>query len=411
MISRLDRGKARLALKIKSALNLFLRLTGVLLFLRARPPRNPARIVVHLIGNVGDIIVAIPALMALRERYPNSRLTLFTSAGERAKNLVGAKELLSGAWFLDGMEVYATEEIRSRRGAIALLKRFRKLGPELFVSLPPSNILLRSLVRNLIFARLTGARFAVGFEVVTLFLFAYEQAEYTGAYPTEIDRNLGHLKALGITSAPVRFAFGSLAEAESQQVDRIAEQSRQFVAVCPGGKQSRHRWPLERFIELAKYLKAVRGLNLIAIGNEQERDLCEQLLAGSGGGVNLAGELTLRGTTELLSRSLFLLTNDTGPMHLAAARGTPVVAIYGSRDLAGRWYPAGAGHELFRARLACRQCLFAKDDSDHCVRQIEVADVLAGCQRVLQRLSYTDDRSSASVAIEPESDKRLAYRA
>jgi ADP-heptose:LPS heptosyltransferase len=402
MISRLDRGKARLALRIKGALNLFLRLTSGLLFQRARPPRNPARIVVHLIGNVGDIVVAIPALMALRERYPDSRLTLFTSAGERAKNLVGAKELLSGAWFLDGMEVYATEEIRSRRGALALLKRLRKLEPELFVSLPPNNIRLRSLVRNLIFARLTGARFAVGFEVVTLFLFAYEQAEYQRIYPTEIERNVGHLKALGINSAEAKFGFGPLSEAESQQVDRISAQNGQFVAVCPGGKQSGHRWPLERFVEVAKSLKHETGLNLIAIGNEQERHLCEQLLAGAGGGVNLAGKLTLRGTTELLSRALFLLTNDTGPMHLAAARGTPVVAIYGSKDLAGRWYPAGAGHELFRAGLACRKCLFAEAECDHCVRQIEVPDVLAGCQRVLQRLSYTDDSLPASVAIERE---------
>src|SRR5216110_1507974 len=136
MMSRLDKWKARSALTIKSALNLSLRAMRAVIFFRPQPPRNPSRIVVHLIGNVGDVVVAIPALIALRQRYPESRIVLFTSAGESAKNLAGARELLEGSWFLDGVEVYATEEIRSWRGALGLLGRVRKLEPELFVSLP-----------------------------------------------------------------------------------------------------------------------------------------------------------------------------------------------------------------------------------------------------------------------------------
>ena len=389
-MNSVDRFKARFALAVKGAFNLWLRLMRNLLFLRRRAPQNLECIVVHLIGNVGDIVVAIPALVALRERYPESRLILFTSAGERERNLVGARELLDGASFLDGIEVYATEEIRSARGTFALLRRWRRLQPQLFVSLPPCNISPLSVVRNLLFARLTGASFGVGFEVVTLFLFSYEQALYKGLYPTEIARNLGHLKELGISSPSVSFEFGPPEATELRRIEKIARRSRPFVAVCPGGKQVGHRWPLERFIALAKYLKHERGLNLVAVGARFERELCDELLDAVGGGVNLAGELSLRGTTELLSCALFLLTNDTGPMHLAAARATRVVAIYGSKDLAGRWHPAGEGHELFRARIACRQCLFADEESDHCVRQIEVEEVLEGCRRLLERLNYTN---------------------
>jgi ADP-heptose:LPS heptosyltransferase len=387
--------KARFALAVKRALNFCLRLLRNVLFLRLTPPRAPRCVVAHLIGNIGDIVVAIPALIALRERYPESRLILFTSAGTRGKNLAGARELLASASFLDGVEGYATEEIRSPRSALGLLRRLRQLQPDLFVSLPQCNISPGNVLRNMLFARLTGARFGVGFEVVTLFLFSYEQAQYTGVYPSEIERNLGHLKELGVTSPAVKFEFGALDEEESRRIERVAEVSRPFVAVCPGGKQVGHRWPLERFITVARYLKHERGLTLVTVGSEGERELCDELLKAVGGGVNLAGELSLRGTTELLSRALFLLTNDTGPMHLAAAMGTPVVAVYGSKDLNGRWYPHGTGHELFRARTACRQCLFADAESDHCVSRIKVEDVLEGCQRLLQSLDYSGEQRRA----------------
>jgi ADP-heptose:LPS heptosyltransferase len=409
-LSRTEIFKARFALTIRRALNVCLRAARNLVFLRSQPPRHPKCIVAHLIGNIGDIVVAIPALVALRERYPESRLILFTSAGERDKRLAGAKELLEGASFLDGVETYATEEIRRPRSALQLLRRLRALEPELFVSLPPCNISPSNVLRNLLFARLTGARFGVGFEVVTLFLFSYEQALYTGIYPSEIKRNLGHLKELGIVSPAINFEFGPLGEAERSSIEETVRQSSPFVAICPGGKQVGHRWPVERFIAVARYLKHERGLNLVAVGSKGERELCEEVLKAIGGGVNLAGELSLRGTTEALSRALFLLTNDTGPMHLAAARGVPVVAIYGTKDLAGRWYPHGEGHELFRAQTACRQCLFAEQEYDHCVSRISVEETLEGCRRLLARLNYEGEpRASASLRVDDELQRQLVH--
>lgn len=387
-LTRKEIFKARFAFGVRRALNLCLWVARNLVFLRRQPPREPQCIVAHLIGHIGDIVVAVPALVALRERYPGCRLVLLTSAGHSKLGLAGARELLEGASFLNALEVYGTEEIKHPKSAWRLLKRLRAYRPDLFVSLPQCNISLSNILRNLLFARLTGARFGVGFELVTLFLFSYEQAQLNGIYQSEIARNLGHLRELGINSPAVRFEFSPLAERELERIVEVAAQAHPFVALCPGGKQVGHRWPAERFIEVAKYLKHEHGLHLLAVGSAKERELCESVLEQSGGGTNLAGELSLRSTMELLSHATFLLTNDTGPMHLAAAMGTPVVAIFGSKDLAGRWHPYGEGHELFRAQLACRQCLFAPEESDHCVGQIQVAEVLAGCERMLERIGY-----------------------
>lgn len=402
--------KARFALSVRRALNLCLRAGRNAVFLRRRLPRAPKCVVAHLIGNIGDIVVAVPALVALRERFPESRLILLTSAGARGRGLAGAKELLEGASFLDGVEVYATEEIRDSRSALRLLRRLRSFNPDVFVSLPPCNISPGHVVRNLFFARLTGARFGVGFEVVTLFLYSYEQARYTGIYPSEIERNLGHLKELGVTNPAINFEFGPLEPEELRSIERVAEQHERFVAICPGGKQVGHRWPIERFIAVASYLKHERGLSLVTVGSRAERELCDELLSAVGGGVNLAGELSLRGTTELLSRALFLLTNDTGPMHLAAAGGTPVVAVYGTKDLAGRWYPHGTGHELFRAQTACRQCLFADEEYDHCVTRITTEDVLEGCRRLLDKRDGEQEKPAPVVLpIDAELHKQLVH--
>jgi ADP-heptose:LPS heptosyltransferase len=406
MISKSDRFKAQFAAVVKSALNFCLRFMRVLLFLRLRPPLNPKRIAVHLIGNVGDIVIAIPALIALRERYPESYLMLFTSAGHRDKNLAGAYNLLEGVKFLDRIEPYALEDISHPKGILNLLRRFRRLRPELMVSLPPCDIPFISVARNLIFARMTGARFAVGYDHINMWLFPFAQAQRFGTLPSEISRNFRHLRELGVDTSKVRFEFGPVDEAEKRRIQNVLQGRKPFVVLCPGGKQAGHRWPAERFAEVASRLRRLHGINLVAVGSMKERELCQEVLDHAGGGINFAGEISLRGALEVLSQARFLLTNDTGPMHLAAARGTPVAAIFGTKDFAGRWTPYGEGHEVFRAVLYCQQCLFAPEESDHCVKQISVEEVYAGCLRLLERASHRRRNGSSESRVDEQADEK-----
>ncbi|MBD0370049.1 MAG: glycosyltransferase family 9 protein [Pyrinomonadaceae bacterium] len=398
MISRIDRGKAQFALAVKGSLNSCLRLTRDLLFLRLCPPCNPERIAVHLIGTVGDIVVSVPALMALRERYPESRIVLFTSAGGLESGHAGARDLLEGAPFLDGIEYYVTEELRHTKGLLNLLRRFRRMRPDLVVSLPPCAIPFRSVLRNLLFARLTGAHFNTGSTLTNLNLFARAQARLVGLYPSEVARQIGQLRELGVESPDVRFEFGTVGEDERQFLAGVLEPHQPFVALCPGGKQMAHRWPASRFSEVAKRLRDEMNVSLVAVGSQKERELCRTVLEDAGGGLNLAGELSLKATALLLSKASLMLTNDTGPMHLAAAVGTTVVAIFGARDVAGRWYPYGEGHRVFRAELVCPRCLFAREESDHCVKKIQADEVLRACLEVLKE--RLPDRSTTEVKLE-----------
>jgi ADP-heptose:LPS heptosyltransferase len=256
--------------------------------------------------------------------------------------------------------------------------------------LPPVLSTPRDLVRNQIFAWASGAGFVSGLQVDLLNIFLSDQAMVLGERPREVDRLLASVRELGISSARVRFEMAPPDEEERARIGGlVADIGGSFAALCPGGKQTGHLWPAERFAAVGARLRSETGLRLVTIGSEGERPTCEQTLAMAGGGIDLSGRLSVLGTADLLRHARLLVTNDTGPMHLAAAFGTPVVAIFSSRDLAGRWYPYGPGHEVFRAKLVCEECLFAPVRTDHCVRHISVDDVWAGCLRVLSRSSAT----------------------
>jgi ADP-heptose:LPS heptosyltransferase len=339
---------------------------------------------VYFVGNLGDIVVGIPTLVAIRERYPGARITLLTCRG--AAHLPGAIDVLRGARFLDAIEEYPLADTRSISGLVKLIRTASRLEPDLFVMLPPVRSTVRALARDQIFARASGAPFVSGLQVDLLNVFLKDQARILGERPREVDRLLASVRELGISTADVRF---ELPPPEAEERERIAEQiatlGGPFAVVCPGGKQMGHLWPGDRFGAIAARLRSEAHLSIVTIGIEAERPACERTLAIAGGDLDVSGRSSVLGTAELLRYARLLVTNDTGPMHLAAAVGTPVVAIFSSNDLAGRWYPYGAGHEVLRAALVCDECLFAPVRTDHCVRRISVDEVWAGCARVLAR--------------------------
>lgn len=381
-----DRAEAALARSGLALMNQSLSALMRGLFWGARgAEREPDRVVVHLIGNLGDVIVAIPALMALRRRFPQARLTLVTSPGRRG--MPGAKELLSGVGWLDEMIVYHQEDIATRRAQLALAARIRALRPDLLIYLPASRAPARTVFRNLAFARLTSPRRVFGYYVPTFPSYRLAQARVFGRFPQEVDRHLRALAPLGIPPAPPGpFELGAAPAADVARVAEIvaAAGGRTLVAVCAGGKQDGHLWPPERFAAVAAAL-AAEGFEIVTVGGPGDVAVAERVLAAAGGGSQAAGALSILGSAELLRHAALLVTNDTGPMHIAAAVGTPVAAVFSSENFAGRWYPYGPGHEVLRAREVCEVCLFSGSRTGHCVDTIGVDDVLAACRRVLAR--------------------------
>lgn len=370
-----DKLRARLATGLGSTANVTLKLLCFALFPLARTTDEPKKILVHLVGNVGDIVVATPMLIVLRQRFPEANIELLTSTGSGA---VGAAELLAGVDFLDSITSYALDDLARPGKALSLIRALRANRPDLIVMAPPALARYRQLLRNAIFARALGARRAIGLSLPTIQWALRSQVRVRPFFPHETQRFLGLLAPLNwVGPAPkARIAAGPLPSCRVPPTP--------FVAICPGGKQVLHRWPEDRFREVVREIVAATPHDIVAVGTSDERELCQRVIEPAGiRGHNLAGQLGIGETTALLAYAQLVLTNDTGPMHLAAACAVPLVALFGGSAPPGRWFPLGGPAVVFRAESACRACL-GRADSTHCITRIDVAPVT---RAVLERLS------------------------
>lgn len=185
---------------------------------------------------------------------------------------------------------------------------------------------------------------------------------------------------------PARVALRprELAWATTWRTEHGLEPSR-TVALAPGATYGpTKRWPVERFLALARGLLA-SDRQILWIGGEDERDACHRLAGEAGGGVVAAGDVSLRGSVALLAGLSAAVANDSGAMHLAQAAGTPVVGIFGSTEPA--WTgPIGGHQETVRTPVPCAPC-FAPDcpTQVECLTGITVNQVRGALDRLFAR--------------------------
>jgi len=149
------------------------------------------------------------------------------------------------------------------------------------------------------------------------------------------------------------------------------------------------RWPLERFVAAAKAVAASEGVRWVLIGGPKDAALAGEAARqiGDGAAISLAGQTTLGGLCRLLARCRLLLTNDSGPMHLAAAVGTPTVAIFGSTEpaLTGPGVTPGSRHVILRHPPACSPCFLRECPIDfRCMTAVSVEEAVEAVRRTLR---------------------------
>jgi len=349
------------------------------------PRRRPAeanRVCIYRIGNVGDTICALPAMAAIRQAYPQAAVTLLTSPGSRT--LPSAANLLEGADWLDEIRVYYAEDIQSPRGWWNLLKECRRRAFDVWIELPNDPSPMRVVFRNMLFARLAGARWGYGWRLNTIFWALPAQSEVID-FPSETNRLLTVVRQAGIATDTVSFPL-PLGAHHACAVDRLLERSRQqeapLLAMAPGGKRPANRWPAERFAELGRRL-VQGGFRVVLLGGESEAGLCREIAESIGGGAdNLAGQTTLLESCELLKRCSLAICNDSGVQHLAAAVRTPCVSLFSCRDIPGKWWPYGDENVVLRKWVPCHTCYLDTCPYDnHCLKLIQVSDVVECVER------------------------------
>ncbi|MFH1850507.1 MAG: glycosyltransferase family 9 protein [archaeon] len=222
---------------------------------------------------------------------------------------------------------------------------------------------------------------------------SYDDRKHTADAFMDLARKLGFKGRLTGLVALEASAEDARAAGKFLRKNKIGEGSF-LVGMTPGAAESSRcrMWPKERFAEIARHLIDYYNAKVILIGSAQEDGLNQQIcdMVDSRNAVNAAGKLTLRQTFSVIKRCSLFISNDTGPMHIAAAQGCRTVGIFGPNTPV-RWAPFGRlGRSVYR-QPSCRHspcinthlgqvpdCLYSRESTDYqkCMKAISADDVI-----------------------------------
>lgn len=357
-----------------------LALEGLEWILFPHAPAQPKRVGILRVGMVGDVLAALPAVRAVAGRYPRAQLVWLTSPGP--EGAPGAHELLGPDPNLELLR-WHREDLATRAGRRSVLRRLRAANLDRVFLLPQERTTFRSEVQRLIALRLAGVRGVRGARVATAaglpapFRSAFDRT-VPGVPETERLLKLvrSRRRRLGVESRVGRPA--GITEAVSTLLPGADEP---LLAISPGAKLGKKRWPEESFVAIARRWIEFGG-RIVLLGSPAERALCERIRDETVDGRSeervavLAGELDLLGSAEALRQSRVSLANDSGAMHLAAEVGTPGVGLFSGMDRPGTWTPPVAQTAVLRGEAPCSPCLDRPCLVDRaCLRSIDEEEV------------------------------------
>jgi len=326
-------------------------------------------ILIVRLGALGDLVHAVPAAAALRAAMPDARIDWLVDARHRP--------------FLDlvtGLDRVVTLEGRSVSAWVDVIQRLRQVAYDVAVD-------FQGLMKSAVLARASGARRVLGFSIWHLrekgarpFYSETDDggAETAAAAPHVIHKNLRLLHVLGVRTDAVCFP---LADVPSDVMRQVGDEP--FALINPGAAWPNKRWSPERYGEVTTFLRDIRGLRSLVLWGPGEAGLASAVVEASKGAARLAPATTISDILALARAASLLVSGDTGPLHLAGAVGTPIVAIFGPTD-AERNGPWAADDRVVSRYGACecsyqRQCHAAT----WCLDDVTVAEVSAA---ILQRL-------------------------
>ncbi len=332
------------------------------------------------------MIQALPVLRLLKLHWPDAEIFWWIDSA--------LAPLLEGDPDLAGVLRFERRRWRSPRHWPEMFGRVRELRQKKFDLV----IDLQCLARSAAFAWLARGEFLVGLDTPREGARGfYDLAIRRNSFYTHaVDWYLSVLPALGV---PVHNHFRWLpprpeiaADVDRKWPNAFSHLKRngqhpRWIALQPGARWSNKRWPVEHFSELVRQLAKEFPAARFAILGGKEDQLLGDIISQTAPGpcVNLCGQTTLPEMVEWLRRCDLLVTNDTGPMHAAAALGTPLVALFGPTE-PRRTGPYGQLENVLRLDLPCAPCLKSRchyDLPEACLRALAPAQALARIHKVL----------------------------
>ena len=358
---------------------------------------------------VGDVIHALPVLVKLRQRYPRAQIDWMLTP--QNAELVKDHPALSNV-VLFARQAYARpwRDLSSPVDFVEMLGRLRGANYDLVID-------LHGQFRSGAFALVTAAPTRIGFDrprkrVINAsrkmsdhaIRHAWKGARegawvaYTHRIPIPtldahaIDRYMWLGEMLGFEDGPPDMTVPVSREARERVEEMLREHGlggRPLLLLTPGTVWETKHWLPANFAAVGRHFMQL-GWDVVLAGAPRDREACAAVLRNCPGAVDLCGKTKLPDLAALVARAGLCVTNDSGPMHLAAALGTPLVAIFGPTDPV--WVgPYGKPESVVRVGLECSPCYLRKLREcpyDHaCMRQVTAEMVIERAKQVLGDLS------------------------
>jgi asparagine synthase (glutamine-hydrolysing) len=351
-------------------------------------PSERRTVLVFRSGQLGDTLVSLPALRALRQEHRGDRLVLLTDI-HPGKSYVSSWDIIAPAnWFDDVIFYESGSAGWSRVKTIrALVLQLRDLSPSIVYSLMPPRNRRQNFRDRFFFHRIVGAP-----EVRDLGVHE-SYAQPRGAPLSRVAPEWRRLRGIVPTTDEDTFDLSRLIPRQDldkadQLMERIAAgRSARLIALAPGSNMPAKVWPVERYVELGRQmLNAFPDVEFVVIGGKEDRAVGDKLREELDARVhNVAGELSVFGSAAVLRKCVGYVGNDTGVMHLAAMLGLPCVALFSARDRPGRWEPYGSNHTVLRKEVDCAGCMLkvCTKENNKCMRLISVEETFAASRKLV----------------------------
>lgn len=341
---------------------------------------------------IGDVIHTLPALLSLRTHYPDAHIAWLVE--ESAADLITGHPALDRvlvarrkAWLAD---LRAGRALRALREFVRFVRIVRDTRYDLIIDFQG---LLKSAVWVLLAKGVRKAGFGRGMEHAELsYVVLNEPVPAVDMNQHAIERELLLLKGIGVPATGIRYELPVSPEHASEAAallfaSGIGEQDR-LVAINPMARWPTKLWEPAHFAAVADRLEN-QGIRVVFTGGTQDQssidEICRLMTSKSR---RLDGRTNLKTLASIFRRTQVLLTTDSGPMHLAVAVGTAVVALFGP-TAPWRTGPYGPGHTVLRAGISCSPC-FKKDcrtidyEKRACMKRLSVDEVV---RAVLEKLA------------------------
>lgn len=336
---------------------------------------KPQKILIIKPSSIGDIVHTLPFLGTINRLYPGAEFYWLVNRG--------FEKILEGNPYLDGIisfdrALWRDNPIKGIQSFIRMVRTIRSIGFNIVFD-------LQGLFRSGMISLLSGSKERIGLRYSRELssIFYTKRLGYPENNNHAVSRNLSLIKDLGGSVEEIEFPI-IVTEKEKNRMRLLLGFNKEdtYIAFNPFGGWQTKRWGFDRYIKLGNLLHR-EGYKVVLLGGPKDKEEAEMIASRmEKEPIITAGKTDLKELAALLKYVDLLVTNDTGPMHLAAAVGTPIIAIFGPTDTR-RTGPYGEGHTVITGDVDCRPCFKKRCEEMRCMDSIDVGEVLMSAKRII----------------------------